>query len=129
MINIDEWHVVKQIKVLTWIAATHNHQAGGFGGRLDARQLLCRLDDVRAATYSGDLVDALGIQGQGVEGLALDAGGIDFNRLQGFSQRLQMDLQRLIGTVQLDALFFVSNARNAKRGSLLSGLEERHWPQ
>ena len=117
MVDIDKRHIVEHVKVLSRIAATHDHQAGGFGGRLDARQLLCRLDDVRATADGGQLVNALGIEGQGVEACSsLNAGSIDFDGLKGFGQRFQMDLQWLVGVIHLEASFFVAYTRNAKRG-------------
>ena len=110
MVDINKRHIVEHIEVLAWIAATHNHQAGSFGSRLDAGQLLCRLDDVGAIANGGQLVNAFGIQGQGVEGLAFNASGIDFDGLQSLGQRLQTDLQRLVGMVHLEALFFIAYA-------------------
>ena len=121
VVDIDKWHIVEHIEVLARIAAAHNHQAGGFGGCLDAGQLLCCLDNVGATAQGGDLVDTLCRESQSVEGLALDAGSIDFDGLKGFGQRFQMDLQRLVNMIHLDAFFFIPYARNAKCGGQLDG--------
>ena len=121
MVDIDKRHIVEHVKVLSRIA----HQAGGFSSRLDARQLLRRLDDVGATADGGQLVNALGIESQGVEVCSsLNARGTYFNGLKGFGQRFQMDLQRLVNMIHLDAFFFITYARNAKCGRQFHGKVE-----